>query len=408
MIQNQFFSTKNFILIKYLIEFLPRFLNHSFNIGKRVRMQFLVREMLIDEKDAVKKFFARNLGIVNRIVFELSFEEAQKSAKNQKGGTLIAEHNNEIVGTVSIKIQHIKGEPTGYIDALATDKKYRRKGIATSLVENSISWLEKKGCRIIYATADRYNSSSWNTFIHKRFSVYEIPWQLKDYGLNFIRLWFQEFHFLGFGTFFLKKGPQLNKDTEAREIWHLTGAILGVSIAWWIQALIGGAPLLLFPLYFVVITLSILSHELSQRLVCRKLGLKATFKVWGSGILVNWVFAIIGGFFPAYGSTYIKQIDWYYKTKDKTGIIFAVGPLISLFFAMGFFSVYVLASEVLLISLARTGYVLNLLIVIFNLIPLQAAGGFVWDGKKILNWNRNVWLFLCVATIILIIIDIIL
>ncbi len=370
-------------------------------------MQFLVREMLPEEKDAVKKFFVRNLGVVNRIIFGLSFEEAQKSARKQKGGTLVVEINSEIVGTVSMQIKHIKGELTGFIDALATGKEHRGKGIGSSLVENSVSWLEKRGCKIVYATADRYNSSSWNTFIHKGFSVYEIPWQLRDYGLSFLRLWLQEFHFLGFGTFFLRRSPQLKKHTEVREAWHFAGAILGVSIIWWIQALIGGAPLLLFLLFLAVVALSILGHELSQRLVCRKLGFEATFKAWGSGILVNWVFALFGGFFPAFGSTYIKHIDWYYKPRDKMGIMFAVGPVVSLILAWVFFSVYVSASEEVLISSARTGYVLNLFIVIFNLLPVQAAGGFVWDGKKILNWNRNVWLLLCVATAVLYIVDII-
>jgi GNAT superfamily N-acetyltransferase len=388
------------------MQFFAKLFKTIVYIVKRTRMQFNIREILLEENDAVKKFFVKNLGIINRIVFGLSFEDAQKNAKRERGGTLVAEHNNEIVGTVSMQIKKIKGEPTGFIDALATDKKHRGKGIGKTLVEHSISWLERKGCKSVYATADRYNSPSWNTFIHKDFSVYEIPWQLKDYGLNFLRLWLQEFHFVGFGTFFLKRNTQPKKHTQVREVWHLIGAILGVSIAWWIQALIGGAPLLLFPLFFAVISFSILSHELSQRLVCQKLGLEATFKAWGSGILVNWVFAIIGGFFPAYGSTYVKQIDWYYNPKDRTAIIFAVGPIVSLILAWIFFGAYILASETLIISSARVGYLWNLFSVIFNLLPVQAAGGFVWDGKKILNWNRIVWVLLCAATIILILIDI--
>jgi Zn-dependent protease len=116
---------------------------------------------------------------------------------------------------------------------------------------------------------------------------------------------------------------------------------------------------------------------------------------------------VVGGFFPAFGSTYAKQIDWNYKPKVKTGIMFAVGPLVSLVFAFIFWSLSAIAGEGILISSARTGYILNLMIAIFNLIPIQAAGGFVWDGKKILNWNRNVWLLLCAITTTLIAIDII-
>lgn len=370
-------------------------------------MQFFIREMLPDEKEAVEKLFTRSLGIIDRIVFGLSFEEVQKSAKKQNGGTLVAEHNGEIVGTVSMRVQHIKGEPTGFVDALAADKEHRGKGIGTSLVESAISWLEKRGCKTIYATADRYNSPSWNTFIHKGFSVYEIPRQLRDYGLSFLRLWLVEFHFLGFGTFFLRKSQRIEKPVETREAWHMTAAVLSVSVAWWIQPLIRGAPLLLFPLLFLVVLVSVLGHELSQKLVCRGLGLEATFKAWGSGILLNLLFGIVGGVFPAFGSTYIRQIDWHYKPKDKTGIMFAVGPLVSLVFAFIFWSLSAITSEEVLISSARTGYILNLMIAVFNLIPVQAAGGFVWDGKKILNWDRNAWLLLCVVTVALIAMDII-
>jgi len=360
-----------------------------------------------DEKAAVEKLFARSLGIIDRIVFELSFEEAQKSARKQEGGTLIAECNSEIVGTVSMRIQRIKGEFVGFVDALAEDRGHRGKGIGTALVENAMSWLEKRGCTTIYATADRYNSPSWNTFIHKGFSAYEIPRQLRDYGLSFLRLWLAEFHFLGFGTFFLKKSQGSEKPVETREALHMAAAILGVSAAWWMQPLIRGAPLMLFPLLFAVVAVSILVHEISQKLVCWKFGLEATFKAWGSGILLNLLFGIVGGFFPAFGSTYIKKIDWNYRIKDKTRIMFAVGPLVSLFFALIFWVLSTIASEGTLISSARAGYILNLIIAIFNLLPVQAAGGFVWDGKKILNWNRSVWLLLCAITATLITIDVI-
>lgn len=351
--------------------------------------------MRLDEKATVEKLFARSLGVVDRIVFGLSFEEAQKSAKKQEGSTLVAEYNGEIVGTVSTRIQHIKGEPTGFIDALATDKNHRGMGIGTSLVENAVSQLEELGCTVIYATADRYNSPSWNTFIHKGFSVYEIPRQIRDYGLSFLRLWLVEFHFLGFGTFFLRKSQQIRETGESREAWHMAAAILGVSVAWCIQPLIRGAPLMLFLLLFAFVATSVLGHELTQKLVFRRLGLGAVFKAWGSGILLNLLFGVAGGFFPAYGSTYAKQIDHSYRPKDKTGIAFAVGPLVSLVFAFLFWSLSTLAVDELLSSSAKTGYFLNLIMAVFNLVPLQAAGGFVWDGKKIFNWNKTAWLLLC-------------
>ncbi len=362
-------------------------------------MQVLVREMQPNEKGDVEKLFARSLGIIDRIVFQLSFEDAQKSAREQSGGTLTAEHDGKIVGAVSMRIQTLKDKRTGYIDALVADKELRGRAIGKCLVDGAISWLEEHGCEVIYATADRYNSPSWNTFIHRGFYLYEIPQQLGDHGLSFLRLWLGEFHFIGYGTFFLRRDKEQRRRGETGEAWHLLAALLGVSAVWWIQLLRGAGPLTLVPAVFVVVAISLLAHELSQKLTARWLGLQTTFKAWGSGVILSWLLALVGAIFPAYGSTYVKQLDWWYDPeKDRTGIVFAIGPIVSLALAFAFWSLPALTSSNLLAGSARVGYTINLLIVIFNLIPIQAAGGLVWDGKKILAWKKTVWVTLVAAT----------
>ncbi|MEM3090431.1 MAG: GNAT family N-acetyltransferase [Candidatus Bathyarchaeia archaeon] len=369
-------------------------------------MQVHVREMLPKEEGDVKQLFARSLGIIDKIVFQLSFDEAQKSARKQRGGTLVAEYHGKIVGAVSMRIQRVKDKQTGYIDALVVDKELRGRAIGKSLVDRAISWLEEHECEIIYATADRYNSPSWNIFIHRGFHLYEIPQQLKDYGIYFLRLWLVEFHFIGYGTFFLRRGKEAEKLSETREVWHWLGALLGVSIVWWIQILRSQEPLTFIPIVFAVTTISLLVHEFSQKLVAFMLGLHTTFKAWGSGILFSWLFALFGVFFPAYGSTYVKQLDWWYNPKkDKTGIVFAVGPLASVMLGFTFLAVQIFAPNSLLVTATRMGYATNFIITIFNLIPIQAAGGFVWDGKKILEWNKILWAALVMATATLIILD---
>ncbi len=369
-------------------------------------MQVLVREMQPSERGEVEKVFARSLNIVDRIVFQLSFEDAQKSAQKQSGGTLTAEYDGKIVGAVSMRIQLIQGRRIGYIDALVADKDLRGRAIGKSLVDGAVSWLEEHKCEVIYATADRYNSPSWNTFIHRDFHLYEIPQQLRDYGLDFLRLWLAEFHFIGFGTFFLRRDKEPKKPRETNEVWHLLAALLGVSTVWWIQLLRSGGSITLASALFTVVAISLLAHELSQKLAARRFGLETTFKAWGSGLLLGWLLALVGGFFPAYGSTYVKQLDWWYEPKrDKTGIIFAIGPLVSLALAFTFWTLPTLATSSLLVASARVGYTINLVIVIFNLIPIQAAGGFVWDGKKILMWNKTAWATLVIATSALIILD---
>ncbi|MDH5199326.1 MAG: GNAT family N-acetyltransferase [Candidatus Bathyarchaeota archaeon] len=369
-------------------------------------MQVLVREMLPGKKDDVEGLFGRSLGLVDRIVFLLSFEDALKSSQRQSGGSLVAVHDGRVVGSVSMRFQPIRGRRTGFIDALVTDRELRGRGIGRSLVEGAISWLEERGCEVIYATADRYNSPSWNLFVHRGFSVYELPQQVGDHGLGFLRLWLAEFHFLGYGTFFLRRGREGDRPRENSEAWHFTAAWLGVSLAWLTQALRTGRPPVLFPLLFAVAGLSLLAHELPQKLVGHRLGLETNFKAWGSGILFSSLLAAVGSFFPVYGSTYVKQLDWWYEPRKKgMGVFFAVGPSVSLTLAFAFWALSHFATGGLFAASGRVGYTMNLVIVIFNLIPVQAAGGLVWDGKKILTWNKAVWLMLFAGTAALVVLD---
>jgi Zn-dependent protease/GNAT superfamily N-acetyltransferase len=371
-------------------------------------MKVLVREMLPNERTDVEALFSRSLGLINRIVFQLSFEDALKKAQKQSGGCLVAVCKSRIVGSVSMKILPIGGERLGFIDALMVEKALRVKGIGRSLVDRAILWLEERECEVIYATVDRYNSPSWNIFVHRDFSVYELPQQLMDYGLSCLRLWLAEFHFLGYGTFFLRRTQDRSKPRENDEVWHFMAAWLGVSLVWLIQALRAGQSSRSLPFLFVVVGLSLFAHELPQKLVGRHLGLETTFKAWGSGILFSSLLAIVGSFFPAYGSTYIKQLDWWYDPKQKdTGIFFAIGPAVSLVLACAFWVLSSITNSDVFTALGNMGYTMNLVTVIFNLIPVQAAGGLVWDGKKILTWDKGVWLILFASTVALVTLDMI-
>jgi GNAT superfamily N-acetyltransferase/Zn-dependent protease len=372
------------------------------------KMKVLVREMRSSERADVEELFSRSLSLINRIVFQLAFENALKYTQKQSGGCLVALCDGRIVGSVSMKFKLLGGARTGFIGALVVEKELHGRGIGSSLVDRAILWLEEWECEVIYVTVDRYNSPSWNIFIHRDFSVFEIPQQVVDYRLSFLRLWLAEFHFLGYGTFFLRRTQVRSKSRENDEVWHFIAAWLGVSLVWLIQALRVGQPSMLLPFLFVVAGVSLSAHELSQKLVGRQLGLETTFKAWGSGILFSSMLAIVGSFFPAYGSTYIKQLDWRYDPAEKeTGVFFAVGSSVSLVLAFVFWVVSSITSSSLFTALGNIGYTMNLIIVVFNLIPLQAAGGLVWDGKKIFEWNKGVWLILLASTVVLVILDMI-
>ena len=367
----------------------------------------VIRGMAPHEASAVTQLFSRNLGIVDRIAFQISFEDAWKRAPRQQGGVLVADCEGRLVGSVAVRVQRLKATQTGFIGALAVDRAQRGRGIGTALVEGAIAWLEDRGCEVIFATADRYNSPSWNIFIHHGFAVYGVTGQLKDYGVHLVQLWLAEFHCLGFGTFFLKRGETKVPPRERGDVAHYAAALLVMALTGGVQAARSGAPFLTAALIGAVIGGSVMAHEVAQRLMARRLRLATTFRVWASGLLFHGALSLLGGVFPAYGSTYVQQLDYRYDDAHKRlGGVLVAGPLVSLLLAVAGWSLALVAPGSGLSAAGRAGYTFNLLNLMVNLLPLQAAGGLVWDGRKILQWNRGVWGTLVIGALAVIALDV--
>ncbi len=128
-----------------------------------------------------------------------------------------------------------------------------------------------------------------------------------------------------------------------------------------------------------------LLHELAHKFVAQYYGCEAEFRSMdqmlyfavGLSLFVGFLFAAPGAVMIAGG-----------VTRKENGIISVAGPLTN----------YVLAGIFYLISTVAPiffiGFWINLWLGLFNMIPF---GNF--DGKKILSWNRYVWLSMVAAGI---------
>lgn len=366
----------------------------------------LIREISLEEENAVKEFFEKNLGFIDTIIFDLSFGDVLKSTRRGMGTTFVATKGEKIIGSFSVRLQTHQGKRVGFIDAIVTDKHLRGKGIGRSLFNACLQWLQDRNCKVILATADRYNSPSWNLFIRKGFTVYETKDQIKEFGWGFLRLWLTEFYFVGIGSFFLRKGNEKEKQSETNPTQSILTAWLGLTLVLSILGLRSGAQPFLYPLLMVITAVSILAHESSHILVSKFYGLETVFKAWDSGLLFSLFLSALGVVFPSYGSTYIKPVDWRYEAGSrKMGIIYALGPIVSILLAAVFLTLSVNTSSVLFKRVFGGGYTINYVSALFNLLPIKAAGGFPWDGRKIFTWNKTVWLLLIVGIATLVLID---
>jgi len=129
-----------------------------------------------------------------------------------------------------------------------------------------------------------------------------------------------------------------------------------------------------------------LFHELAHKFVAQKYGCAAEFRAFDQMLMLALGVAVfIGWIFAAPGAVMIVG----HITRKENGVISLAGPLTNYVMAMIFFGLS------LVIPLFSIGFVINLWLGLFNMIPF---GNF--DGKKILHWNRYLWLAMVIFGVV--------
>ncbi|MEM2901643.1 MAG: AN1-type zinc finger domain-containing protein [Candidatus Bathyarchaeia archaeon] len=143
-----------------------------------------------------------------------------------------------------------------------------------------------------------------------------------------------------------------------------------------------------FLISLLTVGLGFVAHELSHRYYGRKLGCHAEFKLWPLGLLMALAFALLSRgsvVFAAPGAVYISPKTPYMANKRMYGIISLAGPLANLAVALMFLTLSI-TRVTLLSDIGEIGFVVNLWLAAFNLLPLG-----MMDGQKIYTWDRRIW-----------------
>jgi Zn-dependent protease len=154
----------------------------------------------------------------------------------------------------------------------------------------------------------------------------------------------------------------------------------------------------LFPDGFIVALIGLgvgfICHELSHKFVAQKLGFRAEFRLWQTGLIIALIcafislFSPIGFLFAAPGAVYILS----YTSRREGGLISLAGPSANIILALIFYAIAIHSSG--LTQLIGTyGIVINLWLAAFNLLPIPPL-----DGSKIFAWNIPVWAMLMVIS----------
>lgn len=131
-------------------------------------------------------------------------------------------------------------------------------------------------------------------------------------------------------------------------------------------------------------------HELSHKLVAQRFGYLAEFRLWKIGLIIALASAIISLgqlLFFAPGAVYVSS----YSRSHEQGLIAAAGPLANIILAALF---YLLSySSGFLGLIGQWGFIINLWLAAFNLLPMPPL-----DGRKIYSWNSRAWIALATVS----------
>jgi Zn-dependent protease len=123
-------------------------------------------------------------------------------------------------------------------------------------------------------------------------------------------------------------------------------------------------------------------HELGHKFVAQHYGCYAEFRAFDNMLFLALLLSFFGFIFAAPGAVMISGPIG----KRRNGKISAMGPGINLILAFVFLVFFFGFTDSIIRIVAYYGFLVNSWLGLFNLLPFA-----MFDGKKILNWNKFVY-----------------
>lgn len=173
--------------------------------------------------------------------------------------------------------------------------------------------------------------------------------------------------------------------TSRTELVDLIKAWLAISIAFAI--LLGGSIFSFnFINVFMIASLSVglgfIAHEMAHKVVAQRYGCFAEFRAWDKMLILAVVMAFFGFIIIAPGAVMISGP----VGRRRNGMISAAGAIANLVIAVLFLLLLLIPVTGTLYLIAKFGFAINTALALFNMIPV-----WMFDGKKVLRWNKAVY-----------------
>jgi len=173
--------------------------------------------------------------------------------------------------------------------------------------------------------------------------------------------------------------------TSRTELIDLIKAWLAISLAF---AILLGGSLFSFGFInvFMIASLSVglgfIAHEMAHKVVAQHYGCQAEFRAWDNMLILSVVMSFFGFVIAAPGAVMIAGP----VGTRRNGKISVAGAVANLSVAAIFLLLLFVPVTGILYPIARYGFMINTWLALFNMIPF-----WMFDGKKVLQWNKLVY-----------------
>jgi Zn-dependent protease len=185
--------------------------------------------------------------------------------------------------------------------------------------------------------------------------------------------------------------------TSQKELIDLAKAwiILGVAFSIAMNGLKFPALLIGIGISLFTVGIGFLLHELAHKFVAQRYGCFAEFRSFDQMLILALIMSFFGFIFAAPGAVMIRGR----LSTRQNGIISAVGPGMNMLVSVLFLSL-VFVPVGFWQTIGLYGFMINSWLALFNMIPFA-----MFDGKKIFDWSKSVYVLMAVFAIALLVLQ---
>lgn len=338
------------------------------------------------------------------------FTQVRFVVPSEAGGVVATVEGRLVAASLLRIVRCPGGRRIGFIAWLMTDPAHRGRGLALRLIEASGALLRARGCDVVAADVEGYNTGSANLFHRAGYRRLTLWQQARLWGpVDAVWMWLRTGFAIdpGFFLWVAGAGTSPPRPWRARLVvllsntllallaWSLGGGLLLAGEAAWPSASTAAA-------FLLAVGSLLAAREAAMRAVARRHGTPLEFRAWPGGWALSLLIAAgFGRTFPLPGNLYPPGDGWH--TRDHRTVL-GQGAVVAALLLAGLVvlgSVVRGATEVAFLAQVAQAllFVGKPLLVFDTLLAVAPFEGF--NARHLKAYDRRAWWLLSLLAIVL-------